>query len=92
MRLDSQVEPMPTVVVTMQLPGGDVLAFGHLGFDLLQFRLHAVRRAEQLFADFGQDEAAGVADEELQPEVFLERRNLPARRQTGSCSASRPRG
>ncbi len=46
-------------------PGRDVLALGHLRFDLLQFPVHAVRRAEELFADFGEDEAAGVADEQL---------------------------
>ena len=78
MRDDSQVEPMPTVVVTSSGPVGHVLALGHLGFDLLQLPVHAVGGAEQLLADLGEHEAAGVADEELQPQVFLERRNLPA--------------
>ena len=60
-----------------QRAGRDVLALGHLGFDLLQFPVHAVRGAEQLLADFGEDEAAGVADEELEAEIVLERGNLP---------------
>jgi hypothetical protein len=38
--------------------------------------VHAVRGAEELLADLGQDEAAGVADEELEAEVFFEGRDL----------------
>src|SRR3569832_2940369 len=60
-----------------QLADGDVLALGHLGFDLLELGMHAVRRAEELFADFGEDKAARVANEELEVEIFFEGRNLP---------------
>ena len=77
MREVSQVEPMPTVVVTMQRAGRHVLALGHLGLDLLQLPVHAVGGAEQLLAHFGEDQAARVADEELEPQIVLERGNLP---------------
>ena len=78
MREASQVEPKPTVVVTRSGPGGLVLALGHLRLDLLQLPVHAVGGAEELLADLGEDEAAGVADEELQAEVVLEGRDLAA--------------
>ncbi|MNL29597.1 hypothetical protein D3C87_1512820 [compost metagenome] len=38
--------------------------------------MHAVGGAEQLLANFGQHQAAGVADEELETKVVFKRRNL----------------
>ncbi len=56
--------------------GRHVLALGHLRLDRLQLPGHAMGGAEELFAHLGQNEAARVADEELEPEIFLERGNL----------------
>ena len=57
--LTSQSTPLQVKTVQFQQ------AVEKLSADLLQLGLHAVGGAEQLLADLGQDQAAGVADEEL---------------------------
>ena len=77
MRELSQVEPMPTVVVTCSWPVGPSWLSDICVSTCCSSVMHAVGGAEQLLAHFGEHEPARVADEELEAKIFLQRRNLP---------------
>ena len=64
MRGVSQIEPRPTVVVTLSVAGRPLARLDELRAGRLQLQRHVARGAEQEVALLGQDQAAGVAVEE----------------------------
>ena len=73
MRSVSQVEPRPTVVVTRSVPVGFSEASVRRDRTASSFCSHVVGGAEEMLALLGEDQAAGMAVEERDAEILLER-------------------